>query len=116
MLPVPRPRSRQERPEQRAQSAGPEQHAHPEKRAAFRRDAAPADSKFVLPHHREQYPARPNDQVSEFHKDRRAQTNVRPHITDPSEDWRKIHQFSRPERTAAFGMGLSEAHLPNQRG
>src|ERR1019366_2682787 len=78
MFPVPRPRSGQEWPEQRAESAGAEQQAHAEKGAAFGRYAVPADSEFFLSHHREQHPARSDDQDSELRKDRRAQTNMRP--------------------------------------
>ena len=64
------------------QSAGSEQQTHAEKRAALWSHATPADGEFILPHDGEQYPAWSDDQVSEFHQNRRAQTHLRPHITD----------------------------------
>src|SRR6266436_3905073 len=100
--------------EQRAYSAGAQQDTHSEKCASCGIELVPSDGELVLSHHREQHPARTNDQVAGFYKNCGAQTDLGAHVADAVEDRRKIHQIPPMQWASVFGMRLDETHSQDE--
>src|SRR6266478_3831265 len=104
----------EQRAEQCAYSAGAQQDTHSEKCASCGIEPVPSDGELVLSHHREQHPARTDDQVAGFYKNRGAQTDLGAYVADAVEDGREIHKIPAMQPASAFGMRLDETHSQDE--